>query len=101
MHNASSGKPGKTNSKGRRILLFPSIRFCAFSKSFLPISFLAIPSPNLSPIKNNIEEEMKFAIIQAIKVFRGPNRTIPKINNVEFNNGTKHSNIRASVDIKQ
>ena len=99
MHKASSGKPGKINISGKSILLLASTAFCAFSKSFLPISFVANFSPNLSPIKNKIDDEMKFTIMQVINVSFVPNKDRPKTTKEVLRSGTKHNKTKHAVNI--
>lgn len=100
IHKASSGIPGKTNSSGSKNLDFLSIRFCVFSNSSLLISFDAIFSPNLSPIKNNRVFASSVAAMQVAKAVSGGNKIKDKTIRDSLRNGIKHRSVNSVVDME-
>ena len=100
MHKASSGKQGIKNTIGNNILLFVSIKSCACSNSFLPTSFIANLSPNLSPTKNNMLEETNITAQEAKKPIFAPNKTTPSKIKASSKTGTKQNIVATNKSIK-
>ena len=89
---ASSGNPGIKKKIGSINLLLCVTKSCARSNSFLPINFRAIPSPNLSPTKNSMQEETMHEKLESKNPSKAPNNTIPSAIIPVSITGTKQKN---------
>ena len=100
-HMASSGTQGAINKIGSQNFDLWSIKFCVSVRVFSPIKRVANFSPNLSPIKNNIDVEKNTAIMFVIKAILLPNNAIPRITMAVFNSGIKQNatNINNEINV--
>lgn len=98
-HIASSGNPGMKKKIGNINLLLWVTISCARSNSLFPISFLAMPSPNLSPIINKIHDDTMHEKLDSKNPFHAPKSIIPSVIIPVSITGTKQKNTNKTNSI--